>query len=312
MKKQRITVCVPILNQLTESKVLLGLLRYNTSDNAEFMIIDNGSTDDIEGFFYKYLRPKRLRIIRNEENIGLVKTYQQAYENCETEILAITHNDVAIYEPMWDTRIVKYFESIPNLGMVGFFGAQGCGPIGERLQETPKPGMMAGMSNMLEAEIHGFRLEQEWRSAAIFDGLMMICNMEMLRKGKGFDQRYIYHHYYDRAVSLQSLALGYKNIVVNVPCHHLSGLTANRPEYQAWIDKKTNHENYTGDQWTHDTNMQIFKQIWGPVLPLYVRDDFSFKGGFDGMTDSNGYLSRWDYKGDKIVGYDWLKTKVNL
>lgn len=291
------------MGQLAESKSILGLLRYNTSDDTEILIVDNGSTDDYSGFFYKYLRPKRLRIIRNEENIGLVKTYQQIFENCETEILAITHNDVAIYEFYWDVRVRKYFETIPDLGMVGFFGAQGCGPIGERIQDVPKYGTMAGMSNMLEAEIHGMRLEQEWRPAGIFDGMMMIFDMGMLRKGKGFDQRYLYHHLYDRAVSLQSLALGYKNIVVNVPCHHISGLTANRPEYQAWIDKKTNHQNYTGDHWTHELNSQIFKQIWAPVLPFYVRDDFSFKNSPEG---------NWDYKGDKIVGYDWLRVKVTI
>ncbi len=289
------TVCIPIMNQLSEAKGPLGLLRYNTSDDTEFLIIDNGSTDDIESFFLKYLRPKRLRIIRNEENIGLVKTLQQAYENCETEVLAVTHDDVFVYEPLWDQRINKYFESIPKLGAVGFFGAQGCGPRGERIQDIPlylSPNTMAGMSQMLEAEIHGFRLEQEWKSAAIFDGMMMIFSMEMLRKGNGFDQQYKYHHMYDRDASLESLRRGYKNIVVNVPCHHLCGLTANRAEYQTWIDKQVGSSNYTGDKFTHDYNSDLFEKKWKDCLPLYVNDDFTFR---------TGSQSIWDYKGDAIL-----------
>ena len=302
----KMTLVIPILNQLAEAKGALSLLRYNTSDDTEFLIIDNGSTDDVEGFFLKHLRPKRLRIIRNEENLGLVKTYQQAYENCETEILAITHNDVFVYEQNWDQRILRYFQTIDKLGMAGFFGAQGCGPIGERIQDIPlgySPNTMAGMSQLVEAELHGFRLEKEWHPAGIFDGLMLIFNMEMLRASNGFDQRYKFHHMYDRSASLQSLALGYKNIVVNVPCHHMCGLTANRAEYQTWIDKKVGSTGYTGDKFTHDYNTEVFKQVWKEVLPVYVNDDFSFRTGSSGI---------WNYKGDKIVGYDYLKVKLDL
>jgi len=216
------------MNQLNDTKGVMGTLKYNTSDDTEWMIIDNGSTEPVEDFFVKNLKPKRMNYIRNEENIGLVKTIQQAYDNCETDILAITHSDVFIYEKDWDKRIISYFEKMPNLGAAGFFGAQGCGPIGERIQDVPSAGVMAGMSNMLEAEIHGMRMEKEWHPVAIFDGLMMIFRMDMLRKGNGFDQRYIYHHIYDRDASLESLRRGYNNIVVNVPCHHLSGTTANR------------------------------------------------------------------------------------
>jgi len=116
--------------------------------------------------------------------------------------------------------------------------------------------------------------------------------MEMLKKSKGFDQGYYYHHLYDRDASLESLRRGYKNIVVNIPCHHLCGVTANRAEYQTWIDKKTGHQGYTGDKWTHETNSDIFQKKWEKVLPLYVRDDFTFK---------EGYESIWSYKGNQIT-----------
>lgn len=285
----RMTLAVPYFNQLNDSKIPMGTLRHNTSEETEFLIIDNGSTDPVEEFIIKYLKPKRVNFIKNKENIGVLPTFQQIYENCETEIVAITHNDVAIYEKDWDQRVLSYFKEMPDLGLVGFFGSQGCGPIGERIQDVPSPEIMAGMSNMLEAEIHGMRLNQRWRSVAIFDGFMLICRMEMLKKTGGIDQRYHFHHYYDRDLSLESLRHGYKNIVVDVPCHHVCGMTANRSEYQTWIDEKTKHKDFTGDLWTHDENMRLFKEKWSSMLPLYVMDDFSFKVGKEGP---------WDYKGD--------------
>ena len=120
----------------------------------------------------------------------------------------------------------------------------------------------------------------------------MIFNMKMLKEGNGFDQRYHYHHIYDRDISLESLRRGYKNIVVNIPCHHLCGLTANHAGYQTWIDEKTGKTNFTGDKWTHDENSRLFTEKWENALSLYVEDDFSFRKSKEGM---------WDFKGDAIT-----------
>lgn len=294
------TLAIAIMNQTHDTKGILELLRVNTSEETEYLVIDNGSNEPVEDLFRRYIRPKRLNYIRNEENIGLVKTMQQMYEQCETDVLAILHNDVYVYEKDWDQRVLKYFQDIPKLGAAGFFGAAGCGPLGERIQDVPIPGMMAGMSNMLEAEIHGMRLDTEWAPCAIFDGLGMIFSMEMLKAGNGFDQRYVFHHLYDRDAGLESLRRGYKNIVVNVPCHHVGGMTANRAEYQTWIDKKMNMTDYKADSFTHDENSKRFADKFKDVLPLYVEPDFSLRTGTQGQ---------WDFKGDQILHYDLPVTE---
>lgn len=291
----RMTVAIPVWNQLGDSKGIIALAKYMTSEDAEIMIIDNGSTEPYNEFIQKYLKPARLRYIRNEENIGLVKTYQQIYDNCETDVLAIIHNDTFIYEPNWDKRVLAKFEEMPDLGAVGFFGAQGCGPNGERIQDVPGYNIAAGFSNMLEAEIHGFRMGVDWKSAAIFDGLGMVFRMDMLRKAGGFDQRYNYHHIYDRDITLESILHGYKNIVMNIPCHHMSGLTANRSDYQNWVTDKTTPmrpADQPGDLFVHNDNTRLFFEKWSSVLPLYVQDDFSFR---------TGSQNNWVYRGDAIT-----------
>jgi len=285
----KLTLAIPFLNQLQDAKAPLATFRHNTSEDTEWLIIDNGSTDQIEDFILKFIKPKRMNYLRNESNIGLVKSYQQAYENCETELLAITHNDVFIFEKDWDKRVIKMFEEHPEIGGIGLFGSAGCGPVGERIQDVKYAGQMAGISNMLEAEVHGMRMDKDWQYVSIFDGFMMIFRMDMLKKAGGFDQRYKYHHIYDRDASLESLRQGYKNIVMNIPCHHLSGLTANRSDYQEWIKKLQGRED--GDMFTHDENSKIFKEKFKDVLPLYIEEDGSFR------TSTQG---QWAFKGDAI------------
>ncbi|MFA5013952.1 MAG: glycosyltransferase [Actinomycetota bacterium] len=296
MSSLRLTIVIPIMNQLRDIIGILGLLKTVTSPEVEWLIIDNNSTDPVEKTFREYIKPKKLNYVRNKENLGLVKTYQQIYELCETDVLAIIHNDVYIYEQYWDRRILSYFEQMKDLGMAGFFGAQGCLPNGGRLQMSERADQAAGLSNMIEAEIHGMRMKEEWKPVAIFDGFALIFRMEMLKKNNGIDQNYQYFHLYDRELGLASLRLGYKNIVVNVPCHHVSGVTAVRPEYQEWINKKMGVEK-DGDLLTHDRNTEIFKNKWGDVLPLYVNDDFSFRSGE--VWPGSGFF----YKSDKIVNF---------
>lgn len=293
----KVTLAIPIYNQLNDCKGILALFRHNTSEETEFLIIDNGSTDPVEDFVQRQMKPKRLNFIRNKENLGMVKTLQQMYENCDTDILVITHNDVFIYEKDWDKRIAQVFEANHNIGVLGLFGSQGCGERGERYQDVPvhlAGSMAAGFSNMLEAEIHGLRLHDNLRACSILDGFFLAINMKLLKQTNGFDQRYQFHHYYDRDISLESLRHGYSNFVVNIPSHHLSGLTANRGDYQKWVREKVESTKQiiteSGDQWAHDHNMELFLNKWRSATPLYIQDDGSFRSG-----------GIYNFKGDAIT-----------
>lgn len=290
-----LTIMVPFMNNLRFGMPMMGCLRYMTSDAVEFMIIDNGSTDKIEDYMRNYIKPKRLNFVRFEENIGLMETNKYAYENCTTDLLMLLHTDCFVFEKNWDQRIVSYFETIPKLGIAGFFGAQGCMPNGGRLQDVERAGQMSGLSNMLEGEIHGIKLHQPWRSCAIFDSFAMCLSMEMLKAGGGFDMRYKFHHHYDRDISLESLRRGYKNIVVDVPNHHIGGVTHETEQYQKWLEKKIGSRFEDGK--LHNENEKRFIEKWKALdaLPLYVNDDFSFRTGPVPIP------TPMEYKGDNII-----------
>lgn len=297
----KMTIMIPFINNLRFAMPAMGSLKYHTSEETEWMVIDNGSTEPVEKYITQYVKPKRLRYQRFEENQGLQLTNKWAYENCETELLCLLHNDVYIYEKDWDQRIIKYFEEIDKLGIAGFFGAQGTLTNGGRVQDVEFPGQMSGLSNAVEAEIHGMKMKQNWRSCAIFDSYAMVLNMDMLRAGDGFDMRYRFHHFYDRDISLESLRRGYKNIVVNVPHHHVGGMTDANPTYQTWLKGQIGSSMEDGQ--VHNENMAKFIKKWEAVTPLYVNDDFSFREGpIMGMIGH-------EYKGDAIVGYDAPKDE---
>lgn len=293
------SIVIPLLNQLHDTKGILGLLKYITSDTTEFIFIDNGSDDNYEEFIYKTLKPKRVQYIRNDVNRGVLETMQQGYEACNTDIVTFLHNDVFIYEKDWDQKIISLMAGEPEIGVIGAFGASGVGPDGGRIQKV-RAGYAPGFSAMMEAEVHGERIaEGDTKYISIVDGFFMSVRMDLLKKTGGFDTKtYKWHHFYDRDICLESIRHGYKNIVYGLPAHHWSGKTANNAEYQEFIksqygDGKFNHtKQYSGDKATHDDNMVRFGQKWGDVLPIYVNAD-------SGLLDSSQ-----PYKGDKIYEYN--------
>ena len=86
----------------------------------------------------------------------------------------------------------------------------------------------------------------------------------------GFDEGHAYHHMYDRSISLESHSAGWENWFLGVYCHHRSGVTANRPDYQTWIARKMGTEVGKGDVASYQKSEQYFLQKWGARLPLMV------------------------------------------
>lgn len=294
----KISLVIPFYKTLHESKGIMGLMREMTSNDVEWVIINNSPDQPVKEFFEKNIKPKNLVYIEHE-NIGVLPSIKEGYERSTGDIVVFTHNDVFIYEEEWDKRIVKTFEELPEVGAIGLFGSEGVFTNGGRIQEVPV-GHAAGWSNMLEAEVHGVRMDSKIKYVSIFDGYFMAFRREVLDKFGGIDERYMYHHLYDRDMALESLRYGYKNIVIDIPSHHASGMSANRPEYQEWITKKLKEdgidlEDNKGDLYTHDENTRLFEEKWRDVLPLYVNGDGSYK--------SSGAINGLPYKSDSIVNY---------
>lgn len=261
----KLTIAIPVMNQLEDTKGQWGSLVSNTvnKDLVELLVIDNGSTDGTREFIEKFVFPyfPDHKYIFNPENVGVLASMQLAYSESKGDVIAILHNDVYVLDHGWNMDVTNEFEDDPKLGLAGFLGAEGCGANG---------GRMNTVSNLLEAEIHGNRVEGV-RKVAIFDGLALIARREMLDQVGGFDQGYTYHHFYDRDISLASFFGGWTNKMIGIYCHHRSGVTANRPEYGKWIAEKMGTKEGEGDLKSYLQSEQRFISKWSARLPILVQ-----------------------------------------
>ena len=290
-----ISVVIPFFNKLSEVSGALYLLKKQTVGEVEWIFIDNGSTDPVEKYFYKYFKPKKAVFIRNEQNEGIVKAWNQGIKASSGDIVAFLHNDLYIYDLGWDKIVYSLFEKIDKLGIVGFHGSPGT---------KENAGRLDAYSNLVEADIHGQRLIEEYLPVAILDGIAFICSKKMLLEVGGIDKNYKFFHVTDADLSLESLKAGYKNVVANVYCHHARGVTSNAPEYLEFVSKLTGEKD--GNMYLMEQNRNYFNKKWGPegydILPFYIEKDWSFLSPdheliFNGSPLISGFGK---LKGDKI------------
>ena len=90
-----------------------------TFSDFEFILCDDGSTDGTYEILKKYAdSDKRIKLIRNEKNLGLVKTLNKCLAIAEGRYIARhdcdDYNDITRFE-----KQVKYLDSNPEVSVLG-------------------------------------------------------------------------------------------------------------------------------------------------------------------------------------------------
>lgn len=83
---------------------------------TELIVVDNGSIDRVEAMVQSQY--PRVRVIRNEENLGFSGGYNAGMRSSRGEFIAVL-NDDATASPGWLTAMVDVAESDPAIGTVG-------------------------------------------------------------------------------------------------------------------------------------------------------------------------------------------------
>lgn len=240
----KVSLVIPFIEQYD---VLIPTIQHavdNAGSEFELVLISNNPLPAKDWSMieksYDHTYPKTHMVV-NPQNIGVLPTYKQGYEQSEGDIVFYIHSDVLIHEKGWVAQLSKAFEEDPILGLVGIFGARGIGTDG---------GRMYSMSNMQGKEwggcechsiaaYHHGELIDTLRPSVILDGVGMAWRRETLKKlvdnTDAFAEWRAPHHFYDKILSLKTIENGYRVATIPLAFDHYSGATANRSE----IYKKT-------------------------------------------------------------------------
>jgi GT2 family glycosyltransferase len=91
----------------------------------ELLIVDDGSTDDTALALQPFGADERVRMLRNERNMGLIATLHRAYAECRAPLIARMDSD-DICDLSRFSKQVAFLRANPDVGIVGgairFFG----------------------------------------------------------------------------------------------------------------------------------------------------------------------------------------------
>lgn len=111
---------MPVYNtRRAELQVAIESILDQTYKDFEFIIINDGSTNDAEEVILDY-KDKRIRYFKNETNLKLITTLNKGLDLCRGKYIArLDSDDYSVPERL--ERQVKYMEEHPNVGLLGSF-----------------------------------------------------------------------------------------------------------------------------------------------------------------------------------------------
>lgn len=115
---QKVSVLMPVYN--TEESFLreaIESILNQTFKDFEFLIINDGSTNNAEEIILSY-NDERIKYIKNECNIGLIKTLNKGLELAQGEYIArMDSDDISLSERF--EKQVKFLDENPEIGVLG-------------------------------------------------------------------------------------------------------------------------------------------------------------------------------------------------
>ncbi len=286
----KITIGVPVLNQEIQTKKFLKLLQEHTHKIDEIIIIDNGSDKEFTSSLHSFNLDSdiinKIKVIRNDNNIGVRPALNQIWEESKGDIILFTHNDVEIYTNGWDDMIRDTFNEQTDAGIVGAYGAKGIGTadIYKKPYEMCQLARTLNVSDArMDREVHGFRhLNNKFENVAVFDGYFMAIKKELLDKVGGFSDILPQHHNYDNLICIQSIENGYENIVIRLDTYHVGGQTDVGEDWTKGF-KREKSEIHA------DAHPPLYEYGKG-ILPIWIQDIYD--------------------ESDTILGYElWINNK---
>lgn len=194
------------------------------------------------------------------------EVYQQALEECSTDVIITVHDDVYIPDWEWRTKVMGIFLDNDNRVAVGLGGATSLG----RPDLYRKPYNIMNMarggyaSNQEGAEIHGERFTGV-RRVAVLDAFFMAVRTDWLRSIGGWPTRHLTHHCLDIWLACAAARSNKEIYMTGVKCNHYGGGSSTKPTYRnaKWLkggSLETDHQE--PHRWLYES--------YRDVLPIKV------------------------------------------
>lgn len=285
---KKLTLVIPFVDTWAITKRCVEKIVENTTEPIELLFIDNGSLGNYKARLAKLVDTGlfEFKYYRNAKNRGVLETFRQGQMYATGDIICFIHNDVLIQEHGWNVKVREAFESNPQLGLGGLFGAVGVGNNGGRIRSQSN--MRGDEWGKCECHSVAWQHHSEFcdtiSPATILDGVGMFFSRQALHDLATTDIFADWrapHHFYDRIIPLKLIDKGYKIATIGVGFDHYSGATANssdkwRSTARRWLEDHHLPVSDAPDQDVYNEAERQFFKEFGHRLPATVDSNWNY------------------------------------
>ena len=284
----------------------------NNSEKHQIYVIDNNSNDNSVDFVEKNF--KEIIIIRNEENYGFAKGYNEGLKQINEEVVCLLNNDVEV-TTNWLNPVLKTFQTeietvvvqpkildFKNKNMFEYAGA-----AGGFIDYYGYPYCRGRIFGEIEKDNGQYDddIEIFWASGACF-----FIRKNVFDELNGFDENFYCHmEEIDLCWRIENLQKGYKKkFIHNCTVYHLGGGSLDYNDPKKLFYNVRNHKwmliKNTNESYTYNLNpFSLFRVItW--INFLFVLNNLLSLKFFHSIEIIKGYFSVWGVKDGKKINLD--------
>ncbi len=238
----KVSIIIPVFNQLEFTKKCITSIRKNTHTNYEIIIINNASTDTTLEFLNQ---EKDIIILNNEENIGYPKAINQGLRIAKGRDIVLLNNDTIVTNG-WLERLLMVKDSNKNVGIVGVYSNLISGP------QVDKDCKYRKIDEMHLYALQNYNNRKySWIKYPRIAFVCVLINGQLINKIGGLDERFTPGNFEDDDFCLRAQIAGYQSyIATDVFIHHYGS-----------VSFKANGENDYAERLK--INKQKFIDKWG-------------------------------------------------
>jgi len=113
------SICIAVYNRPDYLKKCVESVLKNSVDPFEIIIVDDCSPDVGVGEYLNGLKDPRIKIFKNEKNMGVSATFNRAFDLAQYDCIIHLESDCVIINHGWNRIFELYFDKYPEIGMIG-------------------------------------------------------------------------------------------------------------------------------------------------------------------------------------------------
>ncbi len=202
----QVSVIIPVYDQFQFTlRCIWSILRAGDAARLQIIVADDGSQDETQSFFSAI---PQITYIRNPENLGFLKSCNQAALSATADHLFFLNNDTAVL-PGWIDSLLDTARALPDAGLIGSKLVYPDGTLQEAGGYIWADGSGANLGRHSDPAHPGFNMR---RDADYVSGAAILVPTAVWTALGGFDVRFAPAYYEDTDLAFRLRNLGWRVI----------------------------------------------------------------------------------------------------